>query len=165
MKRWAQRKEGGQRSGVRERRPLSDMRGLLPRGPPYMPPGQSQGPTLVRSNYHGPLAQPEGRQGLAQLPPNPLPLTPRVPCRVSHICTYWCFPTHHHSLLPSALLLQGHDEHNAWECFRSVGEQMQPQPPHDLYLKQQVCFILPDLSVISLQASCHSWQWHSAMKT
>lgn len=58
---------------MRERRPLSDMRGLLPRAPLLCPQGQSLGPTLARSNYHGPLAQPEGRLGLAQLPPCPIP--------------------------------------------------------------------------------------------
>ena len=44
-----------------------------------MPRGQSPGPTLVRSNYHGPLAQAEGRLGLTHLPACPGPLPPHPP--------------------------------------------------------------------------------------
>lgn len=61
-------------SGVGEREETSEWyEGSVALSPPYMPPGQSLGPTLVRSNYHGPLAQAEGRLGLTQLPPCPIP--------------------------------------------------------------------------------------------
>lgn len=77
-----------------------------------MPRGQSPGPTLVRSNYHGPLAQAEGRLRLTHLPPCPSPLPPTPP----HPNTLQSFP-HLHLVVFSyssslfLLLLQGHDDY------------------------------------------------------
>lgn len=83
---------GRERRGVSWRRPLSDMRGLLPSASFYAPGGRSPGPTLAGSNYHGPLAPAEGRLGVKLTPPlppqpSPTPHPPTTPYRASHICT------------------------------------------------------------------------------
>lgn len=94
--------------------------GSVAPGPPYMPRGQSPGPTLARSNYHGPLAQPEGSLELA------VPSLPHPYHCLSPPSTLQSFP-HLHLLVFShsspfspALLLPGHDEY--WESFRKVRE-------------------------------------------
>lgn len=73
-----------------------------------MPRGQSPGPTLVRSNYHGPLAQAEGRLRLTHLPacPGPLPPPPNTLQSFPHL--HLVVFSYSSSLF---LLLQGHAEY------------------------------------------------------
>ncbi|TNN61298.1 hypothetical protein EYF80_028501 [Liparis tanakae] len=98
----ARRKEGvGLRERERERRPLSDVRGLLPQAPLICPQARAQGP-------HWPdlITMAHWSSQKAELPPCPIPdpaaSHPPVPCRVSHICTYWVFSYSSHTALCSS---------------------------------------------------------------
>lgn len=100
----------GSRVWVKEKRPLSDMKGLLPQAPLICPEAKAQGPHWpdLITMAHWP-SQKAGRSQPFSLPaPSQLVAShPPVPCGVSHICTYWCFPTHQHSSLTSPQLIQG----------------------------------------------------------
>lgn len=97
-----------------------------------MSPGQSPGPTLVRSNYHGPLAQP----GVSSAPS--LPLTPQYPAEFPTSALTGVF-----LLIPVVCLQQ---KHRSLLFLRSEDERIRTAPEEHAVLyfsRQQRCRCSP----------------------